>query len=164
MKFIDRLMEASRDTFRPELAAALAAALSAALLTSVVNLLNQHRVNPLAYLRFVFLATAAYSITACLIHLYWPTSCRRLAPNWIPISIIGSLLFVIVRLTPGVIKGWYDPLRSEESLWPYILNEIDAAKSVVIVLSAITLALAALAYYVSRMLSNARRRHFQRLF
>jgi hypothetical protein len=155
---LNRLKEPLEDTFIAELAAALIAAFSAALLTSLVNFFNQHQVNPLAYMRFMFLAAASYLLAAALLHVSWPTLFRRAVPNWIPISLIGSLLFVMVRLTPGIIRGWHDPLRLESSLSSYLLNEIDAAKSVVIVLIVMTLPLTALAYYLTRRVVARRAR------
>ena len=149
----DQLKESSRSTFKAELAAAVVAALSAALLTSLVNLSNQHRVNPLTYLRLTLLATAAYLVAASLLHFFWPTSFRRVIPNWILISPLGSLIFVIVQLTPGVIRGGLDPLRLEPTWSEYLLNEMDAAKSVVLVLSAITLPVTGLAYYLIRRMA-----------
>ncbi len=63
------------------------------------------------------------------------------------IGLLGSTVFVLTRLTPGLIGGWYDPLRLESTFGEYISTEISAAKSVVLFLSAITIPIAGLVYY-----------------
>jgi hypothetical protein len=142
MKSINALKKFSEDNLRTDLATGFAASLMAALFTSLVNLLSQNHLNPLAYIRFILLAVASYLAIALFLHRFWTGRLRHLVPNWILIAVFGSILFTYVRLTPGIIQGWYDPLRTESSLIDYLLTEIMAARSVLVVLSLITLPVA----------------------
>jgi hypothetical protein len=156
MKLINAVKASLRDNLLLDLMAALAASLIAALLTSLVNFQNQHSINIIAYTRFILLAVAAYSAIAIFLHQFWTGWLRRIVPNWVLIAFFGSLLFVCVRLAPGIIKGWYNPLRSESSFLNYISTEIDAARSVVIVLSFVTLPVAGGIYYSSKWIMQVK--------
>ena len=149
------IMERRRALLLAELAAAFAAGIVAALQTLLSKHLYHGHIPMPFYLNNILFALLSYLAVALLLHRFW-TGPKRVVPNWILIGFLGSVLFVLIRLAPGVIGGWYDPLRSESSLLSYLLNEIDAATSVVIVLSAITLPVTALAYYLSRRVMRTR--------
>jgi hypothetical protein len=147
MKYINALKKFSKDNLFIDLAAAFAASLCASSFTSLIRFQNRGQFNFLAYARFILLAAGAYLTIALILHWVWTGRFRRLLPSWILIAVFGSLLFVCLRLTPGIIKGWNDPYRSETSFLEYISTEIDAARSVIIVLSLITLPVTGLVHY-----------------
>lgn len=156
MKLISAVKKLRGDTLLLDLLTALAAGLAAALLTSLINFQNQQRVNILAYFRFILLAVAAYSAIALLLRRVWTGLLKRIVPNWVLIAVLGSMLFVCVRLTPGIIKGWSDPLRMESTFLSYISTEIDAARSLIIILSFVTLPIAGAIYYSSKWVSQVK--------
>jgi hypothetical protein len=152
MKSINALKKFSEGNLLADLAAASAASLTAALFTSLVNLLSQRNLKLVAHIRFILLAAASYLAIALFLHRFWAGRLRHLIPNWILIAVFGSILFTFVRLTPGIIKGWYDPLKMESSLIDYLLAEIIAARSVIIILSLLTLPVAWSTYYILKKL------------
>lgn len=137
----------SKDTLIADLASAIAASLCPTLFTSFISFQNQNKADFFAYARYFFLAITAYSVVALLLGWLWTKRLRRIIPSWIIIAFLGSILFVLVRLLPSVIKGWNDPYNMESSLLKYLLTELDSARSVVIVLSILTLPISGIIHY-----------------
>lgn len=145
------------DNLLAESTAALAAGLSAAALTLAFKLLYQP-VPIGTYFRFILLGLVSYLLVALLLHKFWKGLLGRVIPKWLLIAILGSVVFVVLRLTPGVIGGWYDPLRLEHSFEEYITTEINAAASVVLFLCAIAIPTAGLVYYSFSIVRLLKRR------
>lgn len=95
------------------------------------------------------LGVAAYFLVGVLLQRFWR---ERLGPSWILTAFFGSTLFVAVLLPPGVIKGWYDPYGVHQSFMDYILPELDAAGSVVTLLSLVTLPVTAIFHYARQII------------
>jgi hypothetical protein len=138
MKVISTIEKLSANRSRVDLAGAIAAGVCAGAVTSLVNVLY-HELNLMAYARWISLATAAYFAVASLSQRFWPNQLKRIVPVWLLTAFFGSMLFVAGNLIPGAIKGWHDPYRLEPSLAEYISTELDAARSVIILLSLITI-------------------------
>jgi hypothetical protein len=137
-------------TLLTDLAAAIAAGLSAGLVTAFISAQSERKVNSLAQTKLILLALVSYLVIALLLHWFWTGAFRRVAPKCILICILGSLLFVTIRLTPGIIDGWNAPsLREKPPLSEYISTEISAALSVIIFLSIVTLPVAAIVTYIA---------------
>lgn len=149
MRSINITKELPRDALPADMAAAFAAALAAALEGFLIKLLDKQYIPLPMYIEYVLLALASYLAVALLLHRFWAGLLRRVLPSWILTAFFGSILFVFIRLTPGIIGGWYDPLRLQSSLFDYISTEISAAKSVVVLLSFITIPIAGLAYLLT---------------
>jgi hypothetical protein len=132
-----------------ELAAAFAAGLAAAFLTILVKLLDRQVVALATYGMYTLTAVASYSATALLLHQLWTGLPARIAPRWVLTAFLGSTLFILIRLTPGMVGGWYDPLRLQPSLLDYIATEVTAARSLVVVLSLMTLPITGLVYLLT---------------
>lgn len=142
-----------------DLTCAFAAGLCAGSFTFIIYLLKPHGFNISTFLKFMLMALVAYVAVALILNKVWARGLRRMVPNWILISVFGSTLFVMLRLLPAVIVGWSGPTVTEPSLATYLTAEIDAARSVVIVLSVITLPITALLYYTNSILRALSRWH-----
>ena len=151
MKVISTIEKLSANRSRVDLVGAIAAGVCAGAVRSLINALY-HELNLIAYARWIVLAIAAYLIVASLSQRFWRDSLKRRIPVWILTALFGSILFVTANLMPGIIKGWHDPYRLEHSLWEYISTELAAARSVVIVLSFITLPVTAAFHYAGHII------------
>lgn len=159
MKLANTLVRMSGNSLVVALTSAIAAGLGAGAFRSVIHRLNQQQVNPLAYVKFMLTAVAAYLVVALLLHYLWYGLCERLVPVWIPIAILGSAVFVLISLTPDVINAWYDEYRGRISLSKYILTEFYAARDVITFLSLITLPITGAIYYTIRIVQKAKAWH-----
>ncbi len=142
-----------------EFVCAFAASLFSCTFTFFIHLLKPHEFDILVYIKFMIMALVAYFTVALILNKFWVGSLRRLLPNWIPISVFGSTFFVIIRLLPAVVSGWSGTDVTEPSLAKFIMIEIDAARSVVIILSMITLPVTALIYYSKSIIRALKRWH-----
>ena len=142
-----------------DLVCAIAASLCASALTFLIYLLKPHAFDILVYLKFTFTALASYCAVALILSKLWVGGLRRLVPSWIPLSIFGSTVYVALRLLPALVSGWYEPSSTRPSLSRYVEVEIDAARSVIITLSLITLPVTAIIYYGDSILRSIRRWH-----
>jgi hypothetical protein len=133
------------ETLRIELATALSAGAAAALVTLFTRMLN-HEVAITSYIRYFLLGFAAYALAASILYQFWTGRLGRMIPRWLIMAVLGSLIFVVVQLTPGVVGGWFNPWESQ-SLPEYISTEISAASSVFILLTVVTVPVAAAVYY-----------------
>jgi hypothetical protein len=156
MRSTNVMNKSPRSDLLAALAAAFASGLAAALLTLLVKLLDGQYVPIHTYVKYVLLAVASYSAVALLLHRLWPEKLRGLAPTWISTAFFGSILFVLIRLTPGIIGDWYDPVKLQSSLLNYILTEISAAKSVIVFLSLATIPISGVLYFVTYSVMNYR--------
>jgi hypothetical protein len=138
MKIISACDKLSASNSRSDLIGAIAAGVCAGAVRSLIHALH-HQLTLWAYVRWTILAIAAYFAVATLLQRFWRGVIERSVPTWVLTALLGSIIFVAVVLTSGVIKGWYDPSRVDSSLIGYILTEAKATGSVVIVLSLITL-------------------------
>ncbi|HEV2705410.1 MAG TPA: hypothetical protein VGV59_05770 [Pyrinomonadaceae bacterium] len=150
MKFSKTTARSSRGDLLLQLAQSFGAAVAVTLFKVSVNFQNQHRVNLLTNLEFMLIAVTSYPAVAILLHRFWSQRLRSIIPNWMMIAVLGSILFVCSDMTPGIIKGWYDPLRTESSLFDYLAVEFNAAGSVVIALSLITLLVTGSIYFMTK--------------
>jgi hypothetical protein len=142
------------ETLRIELATALSAGAAAAIVTIFFRLLHQEV--PLASsITYFLLGFAAYALAASILYQFWTGQAGRIVPRWLLTAVLGSLIFVIFRLTPGIIGGWLDPAESQ-SLGEYLANEVSAASSVFILLTVVTVPVAAAVYY-SHLLASVLR-------
>lgn len=158
MKILNLVEKFSANCWRVDLTSAVAAGLCAGAVTSLINALY-HPVNLRAYARVTILAIAAYLIIASLWQAIWGDLLKRMLPSWIVIAFYGSVLFVTVRLLPGVIKGWTDPHRVDQSLIEFISTEMAAARSVIAGLAFITLPITALFHYSGHIARAVRAWH-----
>lgn len=142
-----------------DLACAFAASLCAGTFTFLIHLLKPREFDILTCIRFMSAALAAYFAVALILHKFWNGGLRRMLPNWILISVFGSIFFVILRLLPAVVSGWSGPTITEPSLTKYIATEIDAARNVIVLLSLITLPITAAVYYADPLIKALRRWH-----
>ena len=138
MRVISTIEKLSENRSRADLAGAMAAGVCAGAVTSLVDALY-HEENLMAYAGWIFFAIAAYFTVASLTQRFWPSQLKRIVPVWLLTALFGSIIFVASNLIPGAIKGWHDPYRLERSLAEYISTELDAARSVIILLSVITI-------------------------
>jgi hypothetical protein len=138
---------------------ALAATLCAGGFTFLVHLLKPREFDVTVFLKFLLMAATAYFAVALALSRWWVGGLRRMVPSWIPISVFGSTLFVMIRLLPAVVSGWAGPSPAGLTLSGYVGVEIDAARSVVIVLTLITLPATALFYHADSILKAVRRWH-----
>lgn len=134
------------ESVRIDFVAAAAAGLTASLVTLAFDLFSRRFHPYYDYVWYPVLGVLAYSLAAFLLLRVWRGWAGRPILIWLPISILGSMLFVMVTLAPGVIGGWYDPLRLEPSFRIYALRELRVAISVVIGLSALTGPIAGLVF------------------
>lgn len=137
------------ETLRIELATALSAGAAAAVVTLFVRLFFrlQHNQVPIAsHIRYFLLGFAAYALAASILYQFWTGWLGRIIPRWLLMPVLGSFIFVVLQLTPGIIGGWLDKLESH-SLGDYISTEISAASSVFILLTIVTVPVAAAVYY-----------------
>jgi len=104
-------------------------------------------------------ALAAYTAVALFIYAVWTGALRRMIPSWLLICVWGSILYTVIDLTPGVINGWNDPHRMEPSLIEYLSTELSSARSVMFVLTVLTLPATAVMYYVVDIRDALRRWH-----
>lgn len=160
MKLISSVEKSAKTSLLVDLGVALAVSITAALLTSLISMLNftPRHTSFLIHAKLMLLAVFAYSAVALLLHRFWEGLLRRMVPNWILIAVFGSVVFVCADLIPGVISGWYDPLRMEPSLSKYIATEISAARSVVMFLSLVTLPVAGIVHYFDFIAGLVKRR------
>jgi len=94
---------------------------------------------------------ACYLAVALLVR--YVSSRKHNFPDWPLISVFGSILFVSVRLIPGIVRGWYVAATLKPSLFEYISTEISAAASVVLFLLVLTLPASAIVAYFGKTLS-----------
>ena len=158
MKVISTIEKLSMNRSRVDLRGAIAAGICAGAATALGNALY-HELNLMAYARWIFLAVAAYFTVASLSQRFWPNQLKRIVPVWLLTAFCGSILFVTGNLIPGVIKGWYDPYRLERSLAEYISTELDAAKSVIILLSLITIPITATFHHAGHIIRSVKAWH-----
>ncbi len=155
----DVVTKARGKPLQVDLACALAAGLTAGLLTSLINVLGEHRASLGRHVSFALTAITVYMAVALALHKVWTGTLRRIVPTWALIAVVGSVLYVVIDLTPGVIKGWYDPYRMEASLIKYLSTELSAARSVMVVLTVITLPVTATLYYAGEIISAVKDWH-----
>jgi hypothetical protein len=79
-----------------------------------------------------------YCLSAILVNQFSTRRFGNILPNWLVISIIGGLMFTMMKLGPGIIGRWLDPLNLDESLIGYLTNEIRLAQSLIFLLTAVT--------------------------
>lgn len=156
MKTKNTANESPRNALLADLAAAFAAGLTGALMTLLVRFLDQQPVPVATYVKYAVLGVASYSAVALVLHRFWTGTLRRVAPAWLLTAFFGSILFVLIRLTPAVIKGWHDPLNLQPSLLDYAATEISAARSVVVFLSFVTIPVSGVVYFVTYFVMNYR--------
>ena len=133
------------ETLRTELAAAVSAGLAAAAVTLFFRLLRQP-VPIEVYVKYFVFGIASYALAASVLHEFWTGWPSRIAPKWLLMALLGSLIFLALRLSPGIIQGWLNPLESQP-LREYILTELTAASSVFMVLTLVTVPVAGAVYY-----------------
>src|SRR5687768_9331647 len=138
--------------------AALAAGVCAGAETALVRALH-HELTLAAYARWTFLAIAAYFTVASVSQRLWPDRFKRVVPVWLLTAFFGSILFAAGNLIPGTIEGWYDPNRLERSLGEYLLTELGAAKSVVLLLNLITIPVTATSHYAGEIIRGLKDWH-----
>ena len=143
---------------RSDLTGAIAAGLCAGAVRSLIHALH-HELTLWAYARWTILAIAAYFVVATLWQRFWRGLVEPIVPTWVLTGLVGSMIFVAVILTSGVIKGWYDPSRVDSSLMGYILTEVKAAGSVFILLSLITLPVTATFHHARDIIRAAKDWH-----
>jgi uncharacterized membrane protein len=145
-----------RHTLQPDLLAGLVAGLCVSLFDVLFAFKSR---TGFVVARFTLLSVLSYLAVAALLNGMWRGKLRRMVPNCILIAVAGSLLLVCMEMTPGIIGGWYDPRRVEVSLLDYLAHELQAARSVVVVLSFIALPVSAITYYAGSIVEAARRWH-----
>lgn len=139
-----------------------AAGIVAALFTSAVRVWFHGYILPRSVIWYLVLGITTYTLVALLLNMFWKAWSRRIIPSWLMIGFIGSLVFVLARLTPGVIGGWYDPLRLEPTFAEYISTEISAAKDLLLLYWALTIPSAGFASLSVSIVKSLRRRRFDR--
>lgn len=142
-----------------DLVCACAAGLCAGTYSFLIYLLKPREFNITAYLRYTLTALIAYLAVALILHRFWKEGLRRLLPSWILISVFGSIFFAVLRLLPAVIGGWSGPTVTAPYLAEYMTTEVSAARSVVILLSLLTLPITALIYYGGSIRRAVKRWH-----
>lgn len=127
-----------------DLASGLAAGICGAGVTSAILALDRP-LSLMTHARFAVLSIASFLTIAGITNLIWRMTLRRKLLSCILIALLGSVLFTALRLVPGIIQGWTQ--GTETSLAGYLLNELDAARSVVILLTFVTLPVTAVVQY-----------------
>lgn len=130
-----------------DLGSASAAGLIAALFTVAGRIWFHQYILLRSVIWYLFIALITYLVVALCLSVIWKGLLRRVVPTWLMIGLLGSIAFVGARLTPGVIAGWYDPLRLEPSLAEYLWIEFSAAKDLLLMYWILTIPAAGLAYY-----------------
>ena len=142
-----------------DMACGLAAGLCAGACASLIYLLKPREFDLLTHIKFMLVAVSSYSLVALIFHKIWAGRLRRMLPNWIPISVFGSVVFIVIALLPAFIRGWTGPTVRAASLSAYIAAEAAVARNVIVLLSALTLPLTGLIYYSDSILTALRRWH-----
>jgi hypothetical protein len=142
-----------------DLVCALAASLCAGASLYFIYLLKPREFDILSCIKFMSMTMVAYFTVTFILHKFWVGALRRMLPSWILIAVFGSTTFVMIRLLPAIVNGWSGPTVTEPSLAGYITTEISAARSVIILLSIITLPITALVYYADSIIRGAKRWH-----
>jgi hypothetical protein len=158
MKVITTIERLSVNRSLVDLGGAIAAGVCAGAATALGNALY-HELNLVTYARWIFLAIAAYFTVASLLQRFWPNQLKRIVPVWLLTAFLGSILFVACNLIPEVIKGWYDPYKLERSLAEYISTELGAAKSVIMLLSLITIPVTATFHHAGHIIRGVKAWH-----
>lgn len=151
-------MQTTRTMLSPQFAAALGGGFMAAF-QAVVSKHLHHGVVPLQfYMTTIALALLSFFIIALPLRKFWNGTKCRVIVGWVLVAFLGSVLFVLARLGPGIVGGWFDPLRLEPSLFGYIAEEASAAASVILMLCLLTLPIIASTYSLAYFLLKRDRR------
>lgn len=134
------IVSSPNDELRNDLLCGLAAGLCAGLIFALINQLSfdPAKISRFYQARSVVLGLITYCLSAILVSQFSTSRLRKILPNWLVISIIGGLMFTMMKLGPGIIGGWLDPLNTDESLIGYLTNEIWSARSLILLLIAVT--------------------------
>lgn len=106
--------------------------------------------------RRIVLGVATYFIVAAILQRFWS---EHVVPSWLLTVFFGSVMFVAAPLAPALIRGWYDPQRMPQSLTAYLLRELGAARSVVIVMNFVTLPILAVFHYAHDIVKATKEWH-----
>jgi hypothetical protein len=123
-----------------DLLCGMAAGLCAGLIFALINQLSfdPAKISRFYQARSIVFGLITYCLSAILVNQFSTRRFRKILPNWLVISIIGGLMFTMMKLGPGIIGGWLDPLNMDESLIGYLTNEIRSAQSLILLLIAVT--------------------------
>lgn len=123
-----------------DLLCGMAAGLCAGLIFALINQLSfdPAKVSRFHQARSVVFGLITYCLSAILVNQFSSRRFRKILPNWLVIPIIGGLVFTMMKLGPGIIGGWLDPLKIDESVIGYLTNEIRSAQSLIVLLIAVT--------------------------
>lgn len=155
MRIISATEELFANRSKNDLAGAITAGVSAGVVRSVINALYND-FTLWACISWILLGVMAYLTVGILFRHFWR---NRILPNWMLTAFFGSMLFILAQAVPGVIKGWYDPYAVHQSFMDYILLELDATKSVVIMLSFVTLPITAIFHYAREIVRATKEWH-----
>jgi len=131
--------------------AALLSGLLAGSTTAIIHAQSGHDTGLLFYIKPILIALSCY-LLAAVVSRYISSRTYSFA-EWPVVSVLGTVLFVCVRLVPAVVQGWFVPATLKPSLSTYVLTEISAAASVVGFLLLLTLPASAIAAYVVKLIS-----------
>jgi hypothetical protein len=123
-----------------DLLCGLAAGLCAGLIFALINQLSfdAAKISRFYQARSIVFGLITYFLSAILVNQFSSRRFRNILPNWLVISIIGGLTFTMMKLGPGIIGGWLDPLNIDESHIGYLTNELRSAQSLILLLIAVT--------------------------
>lgn len=103
-------------------------------------------------------AVMVYMIVALLIQRFWTGTLARVLPNWIPIAVFGSALYLSILIASATTGLWeaYSRLTKEPNLFEFIVEVLDKQRSVLVGLWFITLPITALIYYAGSIVKVVR--------
>ena len=134
------MVSALNEELRNDLLCGIAAGLCAGLIFAMINQLSfdPAKISRFSQARSIIIGLITYCLSAILVNQFATGRFRKILPNWLVISIIGGLMFTIMKLGPGIIGGWFDPFNTDKSLIGYLTNELRSAPSLILLLTAVT--------------------------
>ncbi|MFY9621584.1 MAG: hypothetical protein WAM70_13790 [Pyrinomonadaceae bacterium] len=139
-----------------DVVAALMAGLAAGTSMCLLNLMY-HPPAILRYSRFILYGIVLYCLPLLIARV--SRHAGFAVPSWFFVAVLGSTLFAIAILLPSAMQAWNDPLRLEHTLSSFVFNELSAGISLVFVLVALTVPIAALIYHSKELKEGLQKWH-----
>lgn len=138
------------DNFVGEFIAASTAAGVVSVQTIVSKQLHHGYVPPSFYLITMVTAVLSFIPVALLLRRSRTGGPHRLLPNTLVTTFVGCALFVLLRLLPAIVAGFYNPLfRANTTLTEYLVRELPFMATAIVALILITLPFVGVAYFVA---------------
>lgn len=106
------------------------------------------------WIKFTLIAVVCYLLSTWITERFWKGRLARLLPGWVPIVILGSLLYECLTLIPSMYKFWNDPLTQtmQPDLTDFVSRQLSILRTALVVDWIVTLPAVLVIYYANTII------------